>query len=386
MMQTLFLTITSSDESSTPTFTLVDASDKSSGYLANVSSSSITLNHSSKPVQDHLPNNVLTIGNFDGVHRGHQAMIEQLNRLKEQQNVATSVVMTFEPQPREYFANLKGDASSAPPRLTNLIEKQAKLSEYGVDVMLIANFDEAFRSLTAMQFADLLKQLSVKGLVLGDDFRFGHDRTGDGEFLAKQGLPVTNLDTVTDHTLNETDERISSTRIREALQAGKLAEANTLLGYDYAIQGEVVTGDQIGRTLDFPTANVTLNRIKPALHGVFTVDVVRLDDDGDVLTDGFHRNADNNNQGLAGLRSNSLFGVASIGTRPSIDGASEWRLEVHFPKFKGDLYGDTLDVRFLHFLHGEKKYPNLEALKAGIKNDVNEALIWLERAKSGDAV
>jgi len=321
-----------------------------------------------------LPASVLTIGNFDGVHRGHQAMLAETLAQAKQQGVG-SAVMIFEPQPREYFAALKGEPMSAPARLTSLDEKQALLAHYGVDTLIIASFDNAFRSLSATEFADILAQtLRVKALVLGDDFRFGHDRTGDSEFLRHYGLPVTTLDTVIDNTLLA--DRISSTRVRELLAAGKIELANQLLDRDYTMTGTVVGGDQIGRTLAFPTANISLNRLKPALHGVFGVDVVILDEQGGVDAKGWKKAAEGKHKGLAGLRPNSLFGTANIGTRPSVDKPADWRLEVYFPDFKGDLYGKTLQVRFLHYLHAERKYDGLEALKAGINQDVVDLRAW----------
>ena len=315
---------------------------------------------------------VLTIGNFDGVHLGHQAMLAQVRDTAKAQNIG-SAVMIFEPQPREFFA-----PATAPARLTNLAEKQALLAEYGIETLIVANFDSDFRSLSAQAFADILAlRLNVKALVLGDDFKFGHDRTGDSQFLRDYGLDVTNLHTVIDD--KGKGARISSTRIRDLLLAGDLDAANALLGRDYAMTGAVVGGDKIGRTMDFPTANVDLKRIKPALHGIFAVDVVSLDDNGDVIPNGLTALTNSENPGIAGLRPHSLFGTANIGIRPSVDKEHNWRLEVHFPKLQADLYGLTLQVRFLHYLHGERHYESLEALKAGIHNDVIDLLEWREQ-------
>ena len=315
---------------------------------------------------------VLTIGNFDGVHLGHQAMLAQVRDTAKAQNIG-SAVMIFEPQPREFFA-----PATAPARLTNLAEKQALLAEYGIETLIVASFDSDFRSLSAQAFADILAlRLNVKALVLGDDFKFGHDRTGDSQFLRDYGLDVTNLHTVIDD--KGKGARISSTRIRDLLLAGDLNAANALLGRDYAMTGVVVGGDKIGRTMDFPTANVDLKRIKPALHGIFAVDVVSLDDNGDVIPNGLTALTNSENSGIAGLRPHSLFGTANIGIRPSVDKEHDWRLEVHFPKLKADLYGLTLQVRFLHYLHGERHYESLEALKAGIHNDVIDLLEWREQ-------
>ena len=320
---------------------------------------------------------VLTIGNFDGVHLGHQAMLTQVRDIAHAQNLG-SAVMIFEPQPREFFA-----PETAPARLTNLAEKQALLAEFGVETLIVAGFDTEFRSLSAQAFADILAmRLNVKALVLGDDFRFGHDRTGDSQFLRNYGLDVTNLHTVTD--TSDKAARISSTRIRDLLLAGDIEAASALLGRDYTMTGLVVDGDKIGRTLDFPTANIDLDRIKPTLHGIFAVDVVSLDDQGKVIPNGLLVNATTGKTGIAGLRADSLFGTANIGTRPSVDKGHNWRLEVHFPALHADLYGLTLQVRFLHYLHGERHYDGLEALKAGIHQDVADLIEWRSIQKTSE--
>ena len=314
-----------------------------------------------------LPDSVLTIGNFDGVHLGHQAMLDKAKSLAKSQQLA-SMVMIFEPQPREFFS-----PQTAPARLTNLAEKTQLIAEHSIDSLIVANFDNDFRNLSAHDFAKMLVELNVKHLVLGDDFRFGHDRTGDSEFLRAFGLPVQILHTVTDHA--HQDERVSSTRIRDCLQQGDLATAKHLLGRDYAITGMVEHGDKIGRTLDFPTANIALNRIKPALHGIFAVSVTATDGT-DLSTLG-----KNSQTGVQGLTKGSLFGACNVGTRPALKNnyGVEWRLEVNFPKFDGDLYGRELTVTFLHFLHGEINYPSLDALKQGIAQDVVDLLDWREQ-------
>ena len=346
-------------------------------FLEQLIASSNAASTTNDPVE--LAPCVLTIGNFDGVHLGHQAMLAQVRDIAHTQNL-DAAVMIFEPQPREFF-----EPAKAPARLTNLAEKQALLAQHGVKTLVVAGFDEDFRSLSAQAFADILaKRLNVKALVLGDDFRFGHDRTGDSQFLRDYGLDVTNLHTITDSNIdndhlndvNNEAARISSTRIRDLLLAGDIHAANILLDRDYAITGSVVRGDQIGRTMDFPTANIDLQRIKPALHGIFAVDVVSLDENGEVIPDGLIKLATDNNIGVAGLRQHSLFGTANIGKRPSVDKGDDWRLEVHFPKLKADLYGLNLEVRFLHFLHGERRYDGLDALKAGIHQDVTDLLEW----------
>lgn len=308
-----------------------------------------------------LPKTAVTIGNFDGVHLGHQAMIQQLKTIAHNNNLNT-VVMIFEPQPLEFFKGYQ-----APPRISSLREKVEYLTELGVDYIAVAKFDENFRNLSAEDFAQILKtKLNADTLVLGDDFHFGKNRQGNSEFLKNYGFQVTNLNTVYLH-----GERVSSTRIRHTLQAGDLALATALLGRPYSITGRVQYGDQIGRTINFPTINVRLNRHKPCLHGIYAVDVLceTTSLQAKVLAD------DPNQAGIAGYTATSLFGAGHVGTRPAIKHLEpEWRLEVHFPHVSANLYGLLMRVTFLNYLHGEKDYPSLEALKAGIDDDVEKLL------------
>lgn len=308
-----------------------------------------------------LAKTAVTIGNFDGVHLGHQAMIQQLKQVAAQQQLKT-LVMIFEPQPLEFFQGYE-----APPRISSLREKVEYLTELGVDYIAVAKFDQYFRGLSAEAFADLLKQqLNAAHLVLGDDFHFGKNRQGNSEYLRNYGFQVTNLNTI---ALN--GERVSSTRIRQTLQAGDLALAAKLLGRPYSITGRVQYGDQIGRSLDFPTINVRLNRHKPCLNGIYGVDVIcettSLQDK--VVQDHPEQ------KGVVGYQATALFGAGHVGTRPAIKQEHpEWRLEVHFPNVSANLYGLLMRVTFLNYLHGEKNYPSLEALKAGIDDDVEKLL------------
>ena len=308
-----------------------------------------------------LAQTAVTIGNFDGVHVGHQAMIQQLKAVAAAQQLKT-VVMLFEPQPLEFFKGY-----DAPPRISSLREKVEYLTELGIDYIAVAKFDNHFRSLNAEAFAHLLKNsLNATHLVLGDDFHFGKNRQGNSDFLRDFGFQVTNLSTV-----NLSGERVSSTRIRQTLQAGDLALAAQLLGRPYSITGRVQYGDQIGRTLDFPTINVRLNRHRPCLNGIYGVEVVC---ETTSLTDTVS-NAHPSKTGVAGYSPNSLFGAGHVGTRPAIQQVQpEWRLEVHFPNVSANLYGLLMRVTFLNYLHGEKNYPSLEALKAGIDDDVEKLL------------
>ena len=308
-----------------------------------------------------LEKTAVTIGNFDGVHLGHQAMIAQLKQLAAAQQLKT-LVMIFEPQPLEFFKGYE-----APPRISSLREKVEYLTELGVDYIAVAKFDNYFRSLSAEAFADILKyKLNAHSLVLGDDFHFGKNRQGNSEFLQQYGFQVTNLNTIL-----ADGERVSSTRIRQTLQAGNLALAAKLLGRPYSITGRVQYGDQIGRTIDFPTINVRLNRHKPCLNGIYGVEVVCETESLQAKVQ-----AENPNQpGIAGYDPTALFGAGHVGTRPAIkQDHPEWRLEVHFPEVSANLYGLLMRVTFLNYLHGEKNYPSLEALKAGIDDDVEKLL------------
>lgn len=308
-----------------------------------------------------LEKTAVTIGNFDGVHVGHQAMIQQLKAVAAAQQLKT-VVMLFEPQPLEFFKGY-----DAPPRISSLREKVEYLTELGIDYIAVAKFDNYFRSLSAEAFADILKyKLNAHSLVLGDDFHFGKNRQGNSEFLQQYGFQVTNLNTIL-----ADGERVSSTRIRQTLQAGDLALAAKLLGRPYSITGRVQYGDQIGRTIDFPTINVRLNRHKPCLNGIYGVEVLCETESLQAKVQ-----AENPNQpGIAGYDPTALFGAGHVGTRPAIKQEHpEWRLEVHFPNVSANLYGLLMRVTFLNYLHGEKNYPSLEALKAGIDDDVEKLL------------
>lgn len=308
-----------------------------------------------------LPETAVTIGNFDGVHLGHQAMIAQLKNIAQQHNLKT-LVMIFEPQPLEFFK-----AYEAPPRISSLREKVEYLTELGVDYIVIAKFDDAFRNLSAEEFADILKEkLNTRNLVLGEDHHFGKNRQGNSQFLRHYGFHVTDLENV-----DVDGERVSSTLIRQTLAQGDLAHAAKLLGRPYSIIGRVQYGDQIGRTINFPTINVRLNRHKPCLNGIYGVEVVceNLSLKDKVKAE------DSNKSGISGYDVTGLFGAGHVGTRPAIkQDHPEWRLEVHFPNVSANLYGLLMRVTFLNYLHGEKNYPSLEALKVGIDDDVEKLL------------
>jgi riboflavin kinase/FMN adenylyltransferase len=285
---------------------------------------------------------VATIGNFDGVHLGHQAVLGQLAEKSDALDFPL-VVVTFEPQPQEFFR-----PEESPPRLTRFREKVQALRRYAVDRVLVLRFNEKFSQLSPDEFIQslLVNGLGVKYLVVGDDFRFGKDRAGDFAMLQdvgmEQGFEVVNM-----HTFALDEKRVSSTRVREALGAGDLNSAEKLLGRTYRMSGRVAHGDKKGRTIGFPTANIHLHRISTPLRGVFAVE-------------------------LFGIEGEPLPGVANLGTRPTV-GGMKTLLEVHLFDFEGDIYGCHVHVDFLHKLRDEERFDSFGDLKAQILVDVEQA-------------
>ncbi|MFO8023549.1 bifunctional riboflavin kinase/FAD synthetase [Thiohalophilus sp.] len=284
---------------------------------------------------------VATIGNFDGVHLGHQAVIGQLAE-KAGELCLPTVVITFEPQPLEYFK-----PGAAPSRLTRFREKIQALRRYAVDRVLCLAFNRKLAQLSPAEFIQqvLVDGLGVKYLVVGDDFRFGRGRAGNIDDLRaagdEHGFTVVNM-----HTFEIDGERVSSTRIRQALEAGDMGAAERLLGRDYRMSGRVAHGDRLGRQLGFPTANIHLHRRVTPLQGIFAVDVF-------------------------GLEREPLQGAASLGTRPTVDGTRAL-LEVFILDFNQDIYGRHIQVSFRHKLRDEEKYDSLERLKQQIDTDVEQ--------------
>lgn len=284
---------------------------------------------------------VLTIGNFDGVHRGHQAV---LSRLQEQaaQLGLPSCVMVFEPQPLEFFARDK-----APARLSRLRDKYEAITALNIDRLLCVKFDHAFAELTAADFIEqiLVRKLAVKFLVIGDDFRFGLERRGDFALLMEAGRQY-GFQVLSTDTLLHDQQRVSSTLLREALREGRLADVTQMLGHPYTITGRVAHGAKLGRTIGFPTANIHLKRLVVPVQGVYAVQVL--------IADAIH------------------FGVANIGFRPTVNGTRS-QLEVHIFDFKGDLYGKQLQIQVCHKLRDEQKFPSFSALQTQITMDARQA-------------
>jgi len=294
----------------------------------------------------------ITIGNFDGVHLGHQAMLAHVRQQANRLGVA-ACALTFEPHPREFFfaQSPAREGQTAPPaRLMRLSQKLAALRAAGMDRVHIARFDRAFAALSPEACIDrvLVRGLGCAWLMVGRDFRFGAKRAGDLSTLQAAALQHHfEIDSMPDVLQN--DARISSSRVRASLQAGDLSEAADLLGASYAVTARVIHGEKLGRTLGFATANLPLPPT-PALSGIFVVQVL----------------------GVPG-RAGPQPAVASVGLRPTVNALQRPLLEVHLLDYDGDLYGQRLTVRFLHRLRGEEKYVGLDALRAAIATDVLNA-------------
>jgi len=286
----------------------------------------------------------VTIGNFDGVHRGHQAVLALLMDQARQRRLRPCVV-TFEPHPREFFA-----PDAAPTRLTSLREKLELLSGQGVQQVHVCRFDYDFARRTAQAFIEetLVRQLGARWVMIGDDFRFGARRQGDYDLLRSSGGAL-GITVARMATASADGVRISSTRIRQALEAGELERAAELLGRRYAMSGRVIQGARLGGTLGFPTANLRVRHNRPPMMGIFVVEV----------------------QGL--VAGTALPGVASLGLRPTVEAGGQALLEVHLLDFSGDLYGKHIRVVFLKKLRDEEKYPDLETLKRQISRDAEDA-------------
>jgi len=282
----------------------------------------------------------LTIGNFDGVHRGHRALIDRVIA-KGREAKLTSCVLTFEPHPREFFT-----PETAPARLTRLRDKLELMAEAGVEHVHIARFDAKFAALPAARFVEevLVRGLGTRWLLIGRDFRFGARRAGDFATLQNRGFAVEAMPDV-----RFDGKRVSSSAIRAALKAGDLRGAERLLGHPYTISGRVAHGAKLGKALGFPTANIVLRR-PPPIAGIFVVEVER-----------FGR------------------GVASVGRRPTVNPVAIPLLEVHLFERERDLYGEHLRVRFLEKLRDEEKYDGLPALQAAIARDAAQAKEFFQK-------
>lgn len=300
---------------------------------------------------DHQPV-ALTIGNFDGVHLGHRALLSRLLDAAKARGLPSAVVI-FEPHPREFFT-----PEQAPARLTSLREKLELLAEAGVDRVHICRFNSQFAQMSASSFIDALHQkLAVKYVLIGDDFRFGSGRSGDFALMEKiaiqQGFTVEAM-----HSVLFDGLRVSSTAVRAALAAGHMRAASRYLGRPYSISGRVVHGDKLGREIGFPTANVQMKHNRPPLSGIFVVRVTSSQQGGDHIP--------------------PLHGAASLGVRPTVHANGRAVLEVHLLDFAQEIYGQHLCVEFLHKLRNEEKYPDIKSLTQQIALDVEHTRKWFK--------
>ncbi len=291
----------------------------------------------------------LTIGNFDGVHLGHRALLARLREKCRAQGLLPAA-MTFEPHPREFF-----DPANAPTRLSTLREKLELVAADGVELAYVARFDKTLAQLAAEEFVEqiLVRCCRVQTLIIGDDFCFGADRKGSLEMLRdcgrRYGFTVEALSSVILDGV-----RVSSSAVRDALERGDMEQAATFLGRPYSIDGRVVHGDKVGRQLGFHTANIRIKHSKSPLSGVFAVEV-------------------------HGLASGPHRGVANLGVRPSANQLPRPLLEVHLFDFSANIYGCHLNVRFLHKLRDEVRFSGLDALKAQIALDVSNAQAYFKQ-------
>lgn len=281
---------------------------------------------------------VTTIGAFDGVHHGHRAVLQRLIDKGGEMGLPTTVVV-FEPLPKEFFA-----PQQAPARLMSFREKFKALKALGIDRILRIRFNETLREMDGGEFVRkvFVEGLGAKHIIIGDDLRFGRDRGGNFELLRKFGLEKDFTVEATE-TLSIDDERVSSTRIRKALEDIDFDLANTLLGRPFSISGKVIVGKQLGRQLGAPTANMELHRLRSPLSGVFAVDAI--------------------------IDAETVHGIANVGTRPTVGDGLKAILEVHLLDFDRDIYGKNIEVIFRSKIRDEKKFDSIDNLKQQIHED-----------------
>ena len=290
---------------------------------------------------------VVTIGSFDGVHIGHQAILQQvIDKAKSLDSLA--VAMTFEPQPQEYFA-----AETAPPRLMRLREKIEALLDFGMDLVVCLRFNDQLSSLTATEFVQdiLVHGVNTRHLIVGDDFRFGCDRKGDFDTLVTMGQDL-GFSVQNTQTVEVESQRVSSTLVRQLLHKSDFDQVSKLLGRPFSINGKVTFGQQLGRELGFPTANVNLNRFRAPLTGVYAVWV-------DI-------------EGIEGR----FKGAANVGVRPTIGDIEKPILEVHLLDFDRQIYGQRISVEFVNKIRDEQQFTSLEHLSDSISDDVIMIKQW----------
>ena len=301
-----------------------------------------------------------TIGNFDGVHLGHQRVLQMAGAEAARKSVR-SCVISFEPLPAEFFA----PTGKAPARLTALREKYHQIKQQGIDQMLLLPFDRQLAGTDAQTFIQkvLINGLAIKHLLVGDDFRFGRNRTGDFNML-KRASEQYGFSIAQSPTHSESGSRISSTRVRQLLEAGELQQSVALLGRPYAITGRVGYGAQKGRTIGFPTANIVLGNHNPPLRGVFAVTATKASADSPSATQV--------------TTTSPVPGIANLGIKPTVNG-TRLSLEVHLLDYQNTLYGDVLRIEFFHKLRDEQKFASFDELKQAIANDEANARAWFAK-------
>ena len=292
----------------------------------------------------HIPNSgahppcVLTIGNYDGIHLGHQKIIKEL-LIKSKKAQIESSIMIFEPHPREFFT-----PKDAPTRITSLREKIEYFQSRNIDRIYIVKFNQRFSHMSGDEFILRLKeQVSAQAILVGEDFRFGRNRE-----YGTTDLLESDIETFILKEIKNNNKRVSSTHVRDALSSGDLNLAKDLLGRHYSISGKVIHGDHRGREMGYPTANIHMLHNRPPIKGVFAVKL------------------------------NEKFGVANLGTRPTVKGILKLHLEVHVLNFSKDLYGHHVHITFLKKIRDEIKFKSIEDLKIQIKKDIINAEIFLK--------
>ena len=296
----------------------------------------------------------LTIGNFDGVHLGHQALLSQVRKAADRLQLAASV-MTFEPHPREFFAMRAGDPDKAPTRIANLRDNMHAMAMAGMDSIIVEHFNATFAGQSPYEFIEkvLVQGLHVKWLMVGEDFCFGAKRAGNVAMLKQAGQQF-GFEVATLPTVTSAGTRISSSAVREALAKGDFTRTLELIGHPYTVSGHVIYGQQLGRTLGYPTLNLRVAHQRPAAHGVFVVQV-------------------------HGLSDQPLPGVASLGVRPTVEDAGRVLLETHLFDFNQPCYGKLVQVEFLQKIRDEMKFSDLASMTAAIDDDAVQARNYFKR-------
>jgi len=295
----------------------------------------------------------LTIGNFDGVHLGHQALLAQVREAATRLKL-DAAVMTFEPHPREFFTQLAGTPELAPKRIANLRDKLQSLANAGIDRVIVEHFSSNFAALSPQEFIEkiLLQGLHVRWLLVGEDFCFGARRAGNIDTLFEAGKKY-GFEVHTMPNVNNAGVRISSSAIRAALAEADFPYARQLLGHSYSMSGHVIHGQKLGRTLGYPTLNMRVSHKRAALSGIYVVQV-------------------------HGIEEHPLPAVASLGVRPTVDDSGRILLETHVFDYSGNCYGKLLRVEFMKKLRDEEKYVDLPTLTAAIERDAEQARAWFK--------